>query len=119
MSEFKSSSFFIERIAAGYSVAFFKPGCPFCSASAVLIQALIDTKKVDSFEIYTLDTDFTNETVLEVSSHFGWKPDGIQAFPSKPQIFINKQLIGGNREFYASNWNTGEGFPQLQNPMRF
>ena len=111
------TSYFIQKISAKEPLAMFKPGCPYCTATKTLIEALAETGVVTDFSIFVLDTDFTNQTLLEVSQHFGWQSEGHQIYPSKPQVFIEGELIGGNSEFYKSKWNTGEGMPNMQNPM--
>jgi len=116
---FKQTDFFLDEIKNQDLVAFFKPGCPFCSASKDLIQTLKDQNILSKVVIYTLDEDFTNETLLEIVNNFGWKPDGIQQYPTKPQIFVKSQYFGGNSDFYKSTWNLGRNMPNLQNPMRF
>jgi len=113
----KPTTYFIQKISANQSLAMFKPGCPYCTATKTLIEALAETGVVTDFSIFILDTDFTNETLLAVSEHFGWQPNGFQNYPSKPQVFIQGELIGGNLEFYKSKWNTGEGMPNMPNPM--
>jgi len=111
------AAYFIQIISAKSPLAMLKPGCPFCIASKSLIKALADTGIITNFLIVTLGTDFDNETLLEVSSHFGWQSEGYKNYPSKPQVFIDGEYIGGNSEFYQSKWNVGAGMPKLQNPM--
>jgi glutaredoxin len=109
----------MQEIAKTQNVAFFKSNCPFCTASQKLIEALLESKILDSFDIYTLGQDFDNETLTDLVSSSGWQPDGVQSIASKPQIFVQGQYVGGNFEFYKSKWNIEENMPNLKNPMRF
>lgn len=109
----------MQEIAKTQNVIFFKNNCPFCNASIVLLDTLVEGGHIPSYSVYTLDKDFDNTTLGQLALSAGWEPDGIQAFPSKPQIFIDGQYIGGNFELYNSQWNTGESKPNLKNPMRF
>ena len=111
------AAYFIQKISAKEPLAMFKPGCPYCTATKSLIDVLTETGIITDFSIFTLGTDFTNETLLEVCLHFGWQSEGFQNYPSKPQVFIEGELIGGNLEFYKSKWNVGAEMPKLQNPM--
>jgi len=116
MSRHKSTDTFIDEINSGTNVAFFKPGCPFCHAAQELIDILVENKLTAPFTIYNLGVDFDNDTLLDVAHAFNWQPDGIQQYPTKPQIFVEGEFIGGNSEFYTSRWNMGEGMPQQKNP---
>jgi glutaredoxin len=109
----------MQEIAKTQNVAFFKSNCPFCAASQILITTLLESKILDSFEIYMLNTDFDNKTLTDLVINSGWQPDGVQSIATKPQIFLEGQYIGGNFEFYNSKWNVGENMPGLKNPMRF
>ena len=109
----------IQQIAETQNVIFYKPNCSFCIASKDLFDRLISLGVLENYQIYTLDKDFDNQTLTDLVCIYGWKPDGIQSFCSKPQIFIKSEYIGGNFEFYKSKWNIDTSFPNLKNPMRF
>jgi glutaredoxin len=109
----------MQEIAKSQNVAFFKQNCPFCTAAQKLIDALLESKVLDSFDVYMLSVDFDNETLTDLVCSSGWQPDGVQSTASKPQIFVQGQYIGGNFEFYKSEWNIGENNPNIKNPMRF
>jgi glutaredoxin len=109
----------LQEIAKIENVIFYKPFCPFCVATQKLMEELVKAGILDKYSIYILGEDFDNETLGQLATEAGWQPDGAQAYPSKPQIFIKGQYIGGNFEFYKSSWNVGEDQPNLRNPMRF
>ena len=109
----------MQEIADNNYVIFFKNGCPFCHASVVLFEALKESGKITDYTKYILDTDFENSELGQLARNNGWVADGGQDYPSKPQIFMKGEYIGGNFEFYKSDWNIGEGMPNLKNPMRF
>jgi glutaredoxin len=109
----------MQEIANTKNVIFFKNGCPFCNASIVLLDELKSAGKIDEYVVYVLDKDFENDNLGQLARNNGWVADGGQDYPSKPQIFMKGEYIGGNFEFYKSKWNVGEGMPNLNNPMRF
>jgi glutaredoxin len=109
----------MQAIAKSKNVIFYKQNCPFCTASQKLINQLLESKILDHFEVYILDKDFDNDSLGELAISIGWVPDGGQSYPSKPQIFVQGEYIGGNFEFYNSRWNVGQNMPNLKNPMRF
>jgi glutaredoxin 1 len=109
----------MQEIAQSQNVIFSKIGCPFCLAANKLLEKLVEAKVLEGYQTYTLDVDYENETLGDLANLTSWKPDGGQSYPSKPQIFINGNYIGGNFEFYQSIWNIGENMPNLKNPMRF
>jgi len=122
----------LKDIAKNENVIFYKPGCPFCKASEELFRELVEVGAIEEYSVYQLGEDFNNEELTDLVKEFGWKPDGYQEVASKPQIFIEGQYIGGNRELYISKWNIGEGETSkikvgdeeidalnLPNPMRF
>ena len=109
----------MQQIINNQNVIFNKSNCPFCIASQNLFEHMINSGYLDNYKIYTLNEDFDNQTLTDLVSFYGWQPDGVQGFCSKPQIFVQGQYIGGNFEFYNSKWNVGEGCPKLKNPMRF
>ncbi len=109
----------MQEIANTKNVIFFKNGCPFCHASIVLLDALKELGKIDDYTICVLDKNFENAKLGQLARNNGWVADGGQDYPSKPQIFVKGEYIGGNFEFYKSDWNIGEGMPNLKNPMRF
>ena len=100
-------------------VLFSKVGCPFCTAALVLMSKLLENKIIPGYVTYTIDREISNQTLLLLGLEYGWKADGEQPFPSKPQIFMKGEYIGGNSDFYNSKWNLGENMPNLKNPMRF
>jgi glutaredoxin len=104
----------MQEISKSQNVIFYKPGCPFCFASRVLLDKLVDNKKIDTYKVYMLDSDFENETLAEfIQSCTTWRPTENEQFPAKPQIFLKGEYVGGNIDFYQSKWNTGEGMPNL------
>jgi glutaredoxin len=109
----------MQNLADTKNVLFMKNHCPFCHAAQKLVEVMKDQGVIDAYDIFTLDTDFDNDTLGELARNNGWVADGGQNFPSKPQIFFKGQYIGGNFELYKSKWNMGEGKPNLVNPMRF
>jgi glutaredoxin len=123
----------LRTIAKTENVIFYKRGCPFCSASEKLFNHLKETGIIDTFEMYYLNEDFTDEQLTELVSEFGWQPSSqYQLNCTKPQIFIQSEYIGGNFELHKSKWNLGHentgklevggehrDTPQLTNPMRF
>ena len=109
----------MQEIADNNYVMFFKTGCPFCHAAEVLFIALKESGKIDDYKICILNKDFENMELGKLARNNGWIADGGQDCPSKPQIFMKGDYVGGNFEFYKSAWNIGEGMPNLKNPMRF
>ncbi len=109
----------LKHIISTQYVILVKPNCPFCSASYRLFDQLVDSKVISEYSIYSVNYDFSNQQLHNLCTQFGWQPDGDQDFPTKPQIFMKGEYIGGNSEFYRSNWNIGTGKPNLKNPMRF
>jgi glutaredoxin len=109
----------LKDISQNSWVMFSKNNCPFCTASYKLFDTLVEMGVIDSYSVYILDKDFDNETLGKLALWAGWTPDGGQSYPSKPQIFMKGEYIGGNFEFYKSKWNLGDGMPNLRNPMRF
>jgi glutaredoxin len=109
----------MQEIAKTENVIFYKPFCPFCVAAQKLMEELVKGEILDKYSIYTLGEDFDNETLGQLASEAGWHPDGVQVYPSKPQIFVKGEYVGGNFEFYKASWNVGENRPNLKNPMRF
>ena len=109
----------MQEIADSNYVMFFKTGCPFCNAAQVLFEALNESGAIDDYKVLVLDRDFENAELGQLARNNGWVADGGQDYPSKPQIFMKGEYIGGNFEFYKSTWNTGDGMPNLSNPMRF
>lgn len=101
------------------TVVIFKHGCPFCKASTTLLDKLNEDGVISDYTVYYSGEDISNEDLTELVKEYGWEPDGTQLVASKPQIFIKGQYVGGNFEFYKSEWNLGEGKPNLENPMRF
>jgi glutaredoxin len=112
------------------NIIFYKPDCEYCAASKDLFDRLIDDEIMDNYSIYYVhrDQDISNMDLKEVVQHFGWEAQDEDAIPSRPQIFIDGQLIGGNEDFYNSRWNLGDvdgiitvndqekPAPQLKNP---
>ncbi len=109
----------MQKIAQTQYVIFAKNNCPFCTASFKLLDALVSTGQIVGYVTYILDQDFDNDTLGQLSLWAGWKSDGGQNYPSKPQVFMKGQYLGGNFEFYKSDWNNGSDKPNLVNPMRF
>lgn len=126
----------LKYITSKENAIFYKPGCPFCAASEVLMKILVEKNIIPDYKVYMLDKDFDNDTLLELVLAYGWKADSHQKYPTKPQIFINSNgetdFIGGNFEFYKSKWNRGDNqsgkikiadklidAPMLTNPMKF
>jgi glutaredoxin len=107
----------MQEIAKTQNVIFFKKQCPFCDAAIVLLDRLVKDKMLESYSVYILDVDFKNKTLGELAISTGWEASGGESYPSKPQIYLNGEYIGGNWELYKSKWNT-KG-PNLKNPMRF
>jgi glutaredoxin len=110
------------------NVLFYKEGCPFCIAAQSLFDTLVEKEILSGYNVYYLDKDFTNEELTDLVKTHGWTPGPHQEFCTKPQIFVEEKLIGGNREFYKSKYNQGEEetgqingkeAPKLTNPMRF
>ena len=109
----------MQKIAENQNTLFYKPNCPFCIASQGLLDQLVNLSLLDSYKIYTLNIDFNNQALTDLTCIYGWQPDGVQSVCTKPQIFIKGEYIGGNFEFYKSKWNVDAGYPNLKNPMRF
>jgi glutaredoxin len=109
----------MQDITKVQNVIFYKPNCPFCVAAQRLLDTLVAANILNEYSVYSLGEDYDNETLAQLALSSGWEPDGVQAFPSKPQIFVQAEYIGGNFELYKSRWNVGEGKPNLKNPMRF
>jgi glutaredoxin len=109
----------MQNIADTEYVIFFKSDCPFCIAAEKLMNALVDSKIIDKYSKYVLDQDFDNPTLTELVVNNGWQNTMNANYPSKPQIFMKGEYIGGNAEFYKSKWNIAENMPNLTNPMRF
>ena len=109
----------MQEIAQTNYVIFAKNNCPFCTASIKLLDNLVSIGQIKTYLKYTIGEDFDDATLGQLSLWAGWKPDGGQSYPSKPQIFMKGQYIGGNFEFYKSDWNNGINKPNLINPMRF
>jgi glutaredoxin len=98
------------------NIIFSKPGCPFCSASYILLDNLVKTGAISKYTKYYNLADYKNEELTELVSSYGWQKESeYQDNCTKPQIFLNGEFIGGNRELYLSKWNK-DG---LKNPMRF
>jgi glutaredoxin len=109
----------LKRIARTEYAIFSKANCPFFGPAKNLFDHLVVSKIIPEYSIYILNKDFTNQQLRELCLDFGWQPDGEQDFPSKPQIFMKGEYIGGNFEFYRSSWNIAKNMPNLKNPMRF
>jgi glutaredoxin len=122
----------LKDIAKNENVIFYKLGCPFCKAAEELCKELIEEGVIEEYSVYHLGEDFTNQDLTDLVKEFGWKADGYQEVCTKPQIFMEGQYVGGNREFYLSKWNLGDdqtgkikvGDEEIEalnipNPMRF
>jgi len=118
----------MKSISKTENVIFYKLNCPFCKAAEELMKELAGLEIIKDYKIYILDKDFDNQTLTDLVIDSGWKPEGIQNFCAKPQIFIQSEYIGGNFEFYKSKWNLGQNqsgmingknSPNRTNPMRF
>jgi glutaredoxin-related protein len=107
----------MQEIAKTQNVIFFKKNCPICNASIILFDRLVKDKIIEIYSVFVLDVDFRNSTLGELAFSSGWSATGGEAYPSKPQIYIEGEYIGGNWELYRSKWNTSG--PNLKNPMRF
>jgi glutaredoxin len=118
MSNFLTLSQMQEFVDSDY-VIFAKEYCRFCDAAKILFEELKKQAIIDNFVIRVLDVDFDNKTLSLLAQNNGWIPDGGQGYPSKPQIFMKGEYIGGSYEFHKSHWNVGKGMPNLKNPMRF
>ena len=101
------------------NVIFGGNGCPFYKASVQLLDALLNSRIISQYTKLIIDQDYTREQLLEVCVQYNWQPQDGQSYPSKPQVFLDNELIGGNFEFYKSKWNRGELMPNIYNPMRF
>lgn len=101
------------------NIAFIKHHCPFCTASIKLLDELKSNKIIDDYIVKILDEDYTNQDLDKLAKAYDWESDSGQAYPSKPQIWIKGEFIGGNFEFYKSEWNLDKNMPKLANPMRF
>ena len=123
----------LTKIAKTENVIFYKVGCPFCQASENLFKQLQTNGIIDTFSMYYLQQDFSDEQLTELVKQFGWEPVAqYQLNCTKPQIFIKGEYIGGNFELHKSKWNVGtdndgkilvndqlKDTPMLKNPMRF
>jgi glutaredoxin len=109
----------MQEIAKTQNVIFGKDNCRFCTSSVALMDILVEQKILDSYFYYELNVDFDNETLLQLVLKNGWQPEDIQSVATKPQIFIQGNYIGGNFDFYKSNWNVGENMPNIKNLLRF
>ena len=107
----------IKEIAKTKNVIFYKDNCPFCEASEHLMNALVNKSVINKYSIYYLNKDFDNQNLKDLALSYDWVPKPFQEFPTKPQIFIDGKYIGGNKEFYLSEFNEAETGPKLQNPM--
>lgn len=107
----------MKEIVKTTNVIFFKDHCPFCETSEHLMNALVDKNIVTEYSVYYLDRDFDNQTLKELVSESGWTAKPFQEFPTKPQIYIQNKYIGGNKDFYLSEFNQSETGPKLTNPM--
>lgn len=115
-------------IAKNENVIFYKPGCPFCVAAENLFKKLVELSIIPYYKICLIDSFSNNQDLTTLVKEYGWKPEGYQEVCTKPQIFINGEYIGGNRELYLSKWNLGEEgtgkirnieAPKVSNPMKF
>ncbi len=97
----------MREIAQTENVIFYKHDCPFCIASEKLMTELVARNILDSFSMYYLDEDFDNQLLTDLVKEFGWQPGSHQQYCSKPQIFVNGEFVGGNRELHKSKWNQG------------
>lgn len=109
----------MQELANSHYIIFAKESCRFCDASKILFEELKKQEIINNFTIRMLDEDFDNETLCQLVMNNGWLADGGQQYPSKPQIFMKGEYIGGNFEFYKSHWNVGQAKPNLKNPFRF
>jgi glutaredoxin len=109
----------LSLIADNQYVIFGKTNCVFCDASKKLMEVLVDKGVVPNYVELIIDKDFTNNQLTSLVKLHGWIPEGEQDFCSKPQIFMKGEYIGGNFEFYNSDWNKGKNSPNLKNQMRF
>jgi glutaredoxin len=109
----------MQEIANTKNVIFGKDSCRFCSSALILINRLVELKILNNFVYYHQGQEFDDAELKQLLLNNNWQPDGFPAHPTKPQIFIQGQYIGGNFEFYKSQWNVGENMPNLVNPMRF
>jgi glutaredoxin len=118
----------MRKIAQNENVIFYKPGCPFCVAAENFFKKLVELSIIPNYKIYLLGSAFNNQDLTTLVKEYGWQPDGYQEVCTKPQIFVNGEYIGGNRELHLSKWNVGEGntgkirnidAPKMSNPMRF
>lgn len=65
-----------------------KPGCSFCESAKMLCEEL----HLD-FTYKTMGVDYTKEQLLEL----------VPGVRTVPQIFVNNNLVGGYKEFAASD----------------
>lgn len=114
------------------NVLFAKLGCRFSDAAQKLLSNLHERGIIGDFHIFQLGIDYENKELTELVTLFGWQPEPYQTFCTKPQIFLNQEYIGGNRELHKSRYNLGENgsgvilihgknmvTPQNKNPMPF
>ena len=110
------------------AVIFYKSGCPFCASSEKLLNELTANGTIEGYSTIYVENDISNPELKEIVKEYGWIPDSHQEFPSKPQIFIRGEYVGGNSEFHKSKWNVGGEIdingekiqtPNLKNPMAF
>jgi glutaredoxin-related protein len=118
MSQFMSLAQ-MQELANSQYLIFAKESCRFCDASIRLFEELIKHSIIDNFTVRVLDEDFDNATLSQLAINNDWLSDSGQRYPSKPQIYMKGEYIGGNFEFYKSQWNIGQNMPNLKNPFRF
>ena len=107
----------MKEISTTQNVIFYKPNCPFCFASRVLLDKLVANKIINEYHVYMLGEDFDDTTLTQlIEQSTTWKKSDHEQAPSKPQIFLDGNYVGGNVDFYQSSWNVGEGKPNLPLP---
>lgn len=110
----------IQKILTEKNILFYKPGCPYCEASQRLMEALIESEIIQEYSVYYVHPsgDLTNDVLKETVSELGWS--GSQRnYPTKPQVFVHGEYVGGNDDFYNSKWNIGfQGMIQVEGEKR-
>ena len=90
-----------EVIRKEENVLFVKKGCPYCTKALKHADELKRQGKIDDYEVWTLGSDFDDETLGQIVKDNGGDTHWGKA--TKPQIFMDSKYIGDSMAFDKYN----------------